>query len=1032
MLDVQQPVSEPFSIRDLRRESGARARRARRWRFLLVIGVVLLAGLGLAAVAFVAPPFVKRQLEQRLTVALHREVTIRDLHLNPLVLATTVDGLAINDRDGRLLFGCEQLYVKLGFWSFFSGPWNFKEISLTAPEARLEINRDGTLNISDLLAPPTGKSPAPGKSHPIRVGRLAVARARFTFADHSRAQDFSTELGPLGFSLENFSTVPVAPGAPYEFTASTESGESLHWRGTLSADPLRSIGGFELGSIALKKYATYYAGLVSGNVLAGTLDVAGRYEINLSARPCVIRIGDGELHLHGLQLAPRGAATSAIDLPVANLTGLEASLVPLKISAAKLDIAGGAIALQRAADGALNLGEIFAAPAGAPSSPASPDVALAALEVRGLVLTFDDALAPRPEHNAVAALDLLAQGISLAPGAPPMSLELAARFSPQGMLAVKGSLAPATRQANLAVELADFPLAGVTPFLGPLPNLRIAEGTVSARGQLTVAVPADAAPQVIFRGDAGIDRCATVDGGLGEGFVSFASLDFKQLDFASTPLALAVGQVSLIEPSLHFTLYRDGSTNLDTVLRGAAPENSGGKASLPVFSSDQPSTASPPASRGSRINIGRIVLTNGSLTLTDRSIEPNASFVVADLAGFISGLSSRERARATVDLRAKVEDSSPITITGQINPLGREMFVDLSAGCSNVDLQPASVYFGKYAGYAIARGSLSLDSKTHLEQGQLDSQNVITLNQFTVGEKINSPDATNLPVRFAIALLKDANGKIVFPPILIQGRLDNPDFRIGRVAFQAIANLVVKAATAPFSLLGSMFGGANQPLDHIDFAPGASELAAQEMKKLDVVARALVARPGLNLDVAGDADVDADTPSLQREKLKQLLRARIWETRHNEDPGLPPVDQVEISNDELDHALVDFYGRTFSPGPGPSAGKHTVQEGPALFPRNPNPFYGPTTRSASPSETPAGAPESAAPNTPPVALPSLQDMVSRLAVRQRVTDSDISQLAADRAQHVKDYLVAQGVSVDRILIKNSVTGSAVRVTLQLK
>jgi uncharacterized protein involved in outer membrane biogenesis len=1025
-------VSEPFSILELRRESGARARRARRWRLLLVIGVLLVAGLGMAAVALIAPPFVKRQLEHRLADTLHREVTIHDLQLNPWALSTTIDGLAINDRDGRLLFGCERLYVKLGFWSFFSGPWNLKEISLTEPTARLEVNRDGTLNISDLLAPPAENAPASGKSQLIRIGQLVVTQARFTFADHSRAQDFSTELGPLSFSLEDFSTVPVAPGAPYEFTASTESGESLHWRGTLSAAPLRSIGGFELGSIALKKYAPYFAGVVRGDVLAGTLDFAGRYEIDLSARPCVIKVGDGELHLHGLQIAPRGVASPMVDLPKVDLTGLSASLVPLKVSAVKLDVAGGSVALQRDADGTFNLAKIFAAPAGSPPSPVSPDVALAILEVRGLVLTFDDALALHPTHNAMA-LDLLAQGISLAPGAPPMPLELAARLSPQGVLALKGSFTLAPCRADLAVELTGFPLKGATPYLAPLLNLRITEGTVSARGQFTVAVSADAAPQVLFRGDAEVDRCATVDGGSGEDFVSFASLGFKQLDFTSAPLALAIGQVSLVEPSLHFTLYRDGSTNLATVLRRAAPESSGATISPPVFSPDQPAV-SHSSSGVFQIGIDRVVVTNGSLTLTDRSIEPNTSFAVDDLAGLISGLSSEERARATIDLQAKVDNSSPVAVAGQINPFSSDVFADLTAGCSDLDLQPASPYFGKYAGYSLGRGSLSLDLKVHLEQRHLDSQNVVTLDQFTFGEKTNSPDATGLPVRFAIAMLKDASGKIVLN-LPVQGSLDDPALPIGRVVFQAVTNTLVKATTAPFSLLGFMFGGANQPLDHIDFAPGASELATSEMKKLDVVARALLARPGLNVAVAGDADVDDDTPSLQREKLKQLLRARIWELRHNEDPGLPPVDQIQISNDELDRALVKLYSQTFAPGPAPGV-KRTVavhtQEGPLLFPRNPDYYYNPTATVASPAETETPTPESATPKSPPVAMPTLQDMVARLAARQRVSDSDINQLAADRAQQVKDYLAEQGVPAERILSDESVAGSAPRVTLQLK
>jgi hypothetical protein len=203
------------------------------------------------------------------------------------------------------------------------------------------------------------------------------------------------------------------------------------------------------------------------------------------------------------------------------------------------------------------------------------------------------------------------------------------------------------------------------------------------------------------------------------------------------------------------------------------------------------------------------------------------------------------------------------------------------------------------------------------------------------------------------------------------------------------------------------------------------------------VARVLVARRGLNLAVAGDADVDDDTSSLQREKLKQLLRARIWESRHNEDPGLPPVNQIVISNEELDRALETLYSHTFMPGPVPGAGRAAAahaREGPIIFPRNPNLFYGSTGRIASPSgaETPPATPESAASKLPQVATLSLQDMVARLAARQRVTDGDISQLAADRAQHVKDYLVEQGVPAERMLSDNSVAGSAPRVTLQLK
>ena len=65
----------------------------------------------------------------------------------------------------------------------------------------------------------------------------------------------------------------------------------------------------------------------------------------------------------------------------------------------------------------------------------------------------------------------------------------------------------------------------------------------------------------------------------------------------------------------------------------------------------------------------------------------------------------------------------------------------------DMDLTPTSPYSGKFAGYGIAEGKLNLDLSYELVGKKLKSKNVITLDQFTFGEKVDSPDATHLPVR---------------------------------------------------------------------------------------------------------------------------------------------------------------------------------------------------------------------------------------------------------------------------------------------
>ena len=192
-----------------------------------------------------------------------------------------------------------------------------------------------------------------------------------------------------------------------------------------------------------------------------------------------------------------------------------------------------------------------------------------------------------------------------------------------------------------------------------------------------------------------------------------------------------------------------------------------------------------------------------------------------------------------------------------------------------MDLTPTSPYAGKYAGYGIAEGKLNLDLDYHLVGKKLISKNVITLDRFTFGDQVNSPDATHLPVRLAVAILKDRDGKIVLD-VPIQGSLDDPKFRIGKVVSRAVVNILEKVATSPFSLLGAAFGG-GEDLGWQDFAAGRAELTRRTDKnRLDTLVKALDARPALKLEISGSIDPDGDREGLQRAALDQEIRARLW------------------------------------------------------------------------------------------------------------------------------------------------------------
>ena len=195
------------------------------------------------------------------------------------------------------------------------------------------------------------------------------------------------------------------------------------------------------------------------------------------------------------------------------------------------------------------------------------------------------------------------------------------------------------------------------------------------------------------------------------------------------------------------------------------------------------------------IRIDELTLQGGRIGLADHFVKPNYSATLGDLGGRVTGLSSVDGTVATLDLRGSLANHSPLQVSGTINPLAAATFADVKASFRDIDLPSFTPYSGKYAGYAIAGGSLTIEVAYKVENRKLKASNRFLVNQFDFGEKVESKEATKLPVRLAVSLLKDKDG-VIDLDLPIEGSLDDPKFRIGKVIWQVLGNLIAKAATA--------------------------------------------------------------------------------------------------------------------------------------------------------------------------------------------------------------------------------------------
>jgi hypothetical protein len=436
------------------------------------------------------------------------------------------------------------------------------------------------------------------------------------------------------------------------------------------------------------------------------------------------------------------------------------------------------------------------------------------------------------------------------------------------------------------------------------------------------------------------------------------------VEAAYHPTSVAIREISLTDFYSRIIVQPNGTMNVQEII---AKEDAGldNAASEPPAADVPPAPA--PADNASQapevpVRIDTVTFQGGKVNFSDQYIKPNYSASLVEIGGRVSGLSSEEGRLADVDLRGKLENSSPLEIVGKINPLAKDLYLDLNVDFRDMDLSPVSPYAGRYAGYGIEKGKLTLNLKYHIEKRKLESVNKVFLDQFTFGGPVESPRATKLPVKLAVALLKDRKGEIHLD-LPVTGSLDDPKFSIWGVVWKIIGNLLVKAATSPFALLGAVFGGGEQ-LSYLEFDAAHFDIPAAAEGKLVSLAKILQDRPGLKLEIEGHVDVEKDREGMRERIFRRKVAAQKLADLVKAGQPAPALDNVRVEAAEYPKYLTRAYKAEKFPKP-----------------RN---FIG------------------MAKDLP---VPEMEKLI---LTHIRVTDDDLRRLAMERATRVRDRLAGSG------------------------
>ena len=873
----------------------------------LLTALALYSLLGFLIVPGVALRIANQQLANYATVP----AQIQRIELNPFTLEVTLWGLNVGE-PGKEQIGFERLYANLQLDSAWSGALHLADIELDKPRTEVLFAKDGQLNLPGLFKLPASE-PAPAEPDtqpfPLRVDRIKLAGGYVHFQDLRPGEPIEFLYDTLDFELKNLSTLPD-DHADMTLVAAGPNGGQIDWTGNFSLSPIASQGTLKVTDGQMKAWWPYVRDAVPLVLESGVLNLSTDYTLNLAE--------DTELLLSNVAVSVAPFSITAPDgRPLAKLERLDVS--ETMVDLARQQVVVGKIRSQkletwaaREADGQLDWQKLFAsqpqkpqvdveaasAPAAAdspeppPQTPAKPwQVLLKDVQLRDYRVHLADRQAKPAVALEVGPLNLDLQDYDTLNGSP-FTLKLDTGIGKQGKIMADGEVNLNPITARLKVKTQDIDLRIAQSYIDPFIRLELRSGMLGS--DLDVALNSTEPLAFAVTGRAQVDQLHTLDTLKTRDFVKWQQLVLEGLNYQHGD-SLSIDKVNLYQPYARFMINGDRTTNVDDLLIPQPPESG---ASKKTSSGEKPLG----------IHVGSIAINDGSANFADFSLRPNFATAIQQLNGRIGTIDSRRTQPASVDVTGKVDRYAPVTIKGALNPFDPMASLDIATSFKRVELTTLTPYSGKFAGYRIRKGRLNLDLHYRITKGQLQADNKVVVEQLQLGEKVDSPDAVSLPLKLAIALLKDADGKISIE-LPVTGNLNDPQFSVMPIVWQTLRNLVVRAAQAPFKLIaGLVAGGGSQDLGSVSFAPGSSELNPDNQGVLLKLAEALGKRPELRLEIEGTAAQNSDGPLLAAERLEREYQYNYYKMLQRRGDKVPAkASLIEVPDDEKAPLLEGIY-----------------------------------------------------------------------------------------------------------------------------
>ena len=851
-----------------------------RWYQWTILGLALVYLIYIALSYLYLPGKLKQVVEADVSELIGRTITVERFDYNPFDLSLRVYGFAVADKPDAPLLAWQQFYVNFTPWgSLFSWDIRFEGLQLDQPVVNIEKNGN-RFNFSDIIDKFPGDDTQPNEPEQgdtrlaLEVVNTAINQGVFRFTDLSGSKPARSEMDNITIEVVD---LYLATGDehlnPFNITAAIPGGGEIKLAGEYRLDPLYVDTNVEAQGIELKEFSDFVNNVVPMTVTGGRLGLNAHVLVQQQQDDVAVNINNTDVTVTELALDDAIPEPPMARIKTISVTGLQLDLLQQSLELGKLTMDQVVLNQWIDQEGEPRFQHLLVEKVveqnveqkhkAAVESQANPwSVMVRRLEMNNSQLNFSDQNEKITRGHSVSGIQVALDNFTLTEK-QPVPLSVQATLDEQGKLTVEGvvTLVPFSMQLEYGVQ--NLPLPSFSEYIELATYLRIEKGSLNLKGKVDLSTEGEVpvSSQLALE----VNDFQAEDLRTGKPVIQFKQIKADEALLETQSKQFTLAALTITEPNLLVEIGKDKQLNWATIAKADPAVTEA------VTNAEQEIEADVEQAAANDWNyaIGRVEMKNGLTRFVDRSVSPTFKTGLHNMEFQLDKVASDNTQPVPFSLTSKIDRYAPFEVKGTLDPIDKQPGFEFKSRLSGLEMPPLSPYSSAFIAHNLESGKLNLDLDYRLHDKKLKGDNGIVADQLYLGEHVPNEDAIDAPVGLGLALLRDVNG-VIDLDVGVSGDLDDPGFSISGVILKAFLNVMVKAASSPFQLLGSLVGG-SEDMGEIEFAAGFSDLTDDSQQRLQKLAEALQQRPQLIVRFHGGALASEDAPMLKKLRIQDRV-----------------------------------------------------------------------------------------------------------------------------------------------------------------